>query len=366
MCASIQWTDQPGSAPRVRGTLSCTEQSFLKRRFSPAGAGNAARSIRAVGRSAVQPRGCGERGTLRSEKHTVDGSAPRVRGTQIQRAPQRENRRSAPRVRGTRQYDAAWESAIRFSPAGAGNARSERMSAARVAVQPRGCGERAAYQRTVKARAGSAPRVRGTRMGRRPEAGAGRFSPAGAGNADHTLRYITTSPVQPRGCGERFLVDVVGARPVGSAPRVRGTLPKLPRIARAGRFSPAGAGNADYKVRHDLPQSVQPRGCGERTPHATDEERYHGSAPRVRGTLKKETAKRALARFSPAGAGNAAAPGRAAAERAVQPRGCGERVFGLSYAPYDAGSAPRVRGTRTREPPSTTRRRFSPAGAGNA
>ena len=172
--------------------------------------------------------------------------------------------------------------------------------------------------------------------------------------------------VQPRGCGERVIRSQEEMHGRGSAPRVRGTLPRTPSLVCAGRFSPAGAGNAPRQQGIRGLHAVQPRGCGERTPLQTCHQFAYGSAPRVRGTLDNTIRGGNSSRFSPAGAGNAEADRQGIQNRPVQPRGCGERVVAKSHAGVKSGSAPRVRGTQTRNPCNTHVSRFSPAGAGNA
>jgi len=50
----------------------------------------------------------------------------------------------------------------------------------------------------------------------------------------------------------------------------------------------------------------------------------------------------------------------------VHPRGCGERYDKWLNQIDGSGSSPRVRGTRRQRRPHASRRRFIPAGAGNA
>ena len=213
---------------------------------------------------------------------------------------------------------------------------------------------------------GSAPRARGTR-GRRPPAPARRrFSPAGAGNARMLRPRSSTPPVQPRGRGERSLSLRWTIRSAGSAPRARGTPRRPPPAVPRSRFSPAGAGNARPRRRSVMPMAVQPRGRGERDSQPSVYARFDGSAPRARGTLALDLLILVTRRFSPAGAGNAPAERMLHCKMTVQPRGRGERVATARRFPDAVGSAPRARGTRVvvRRYPGGDR--FSPAGAGNA
>ena len=274
-----------GSAPRVRGTSLLIWLVIRSWRFSPAGAGNVARSGRFMMGWPVQPRGCGERRMVRGHEAPGSGSAPRVRGTCD---------RVGCRVAG-----------VRFSPAGAGNV--------------------CRVWHSVDGTTGSAPRVRGTWQ-RSPHNSCGsRFSPAGAGNVSQGGACTTLVPVQPRGCGERSPFGHSSGASAGSAPRVRGTLVNVGGDSAADRFSPAGAGNVPCRAVLFCPAAVQPRGCGERHLPVAHPPPAAGSAPRVRGTCCRYVFPRASGRFSPAGAGNVRGRFQKGQVRTVQPRGCGER-----------------------------------------
>ena len=173
------------------------------------------------------------------------------------------------------------------------------------------------------------------------------------------------SPVQPRGCGEHGVEFGVVGRPVGSAPRVRGTREAADVVPLHGRFSPAGAGNTVSAVLILLRNSVQPRGCGEHGCSLFGKIFSFGSAPRVRGTPGTDRQIDRGLRFSPAGAGNTCLRPTSRTPAPVQPRGCGEHCVGQFADAVNCGSAPRVRGTLCNEWSDPWVFRFSPAGAGN-
>ena len=213
---------------------------------------------------------------------------------------------------------------------------------------------------------GSSPRVRGT-LGLLGLIGEGcRFIPAGAGNARLHGRAWRRSTVHPRGCGERFWQNSDGNFPVGSSPRVRGTPGRQMLPYPAGRFIPAGAGNAGRISHAADAQPVHPRGCGERNPTENDSPPFAGSSPRVRGTLRSARGVAGVDRFIPAGAGNAHAGAHKVDGNPVHPRGCGERATERLQPVQFVGSSPRVRGTRRRPCLDFVPQRFIPAGAGNA
>ncbi len=151
---------------------------------------------------------------------------------------------SSPRVRGTHVFEMVYGFLLRFIPAGAGNARFEKILANRYAVHPRGCGERRGCSARMNGDGGSSPRVRGTL----PEAVVClpqlRFIPAGAGNAMAVSVPMVFLSVHPRGCGERSTEIREFSKSYGSSPRVRGTLYTDGKGRRIARFIPAGAGNA--------------------------------------------------------------------------------------------------------------------------
>ena len=396
-----------GSSPRVRGTPVRPRPAHGRVRFIPAGAGNArAPCARAIS-CPVHPRGCGERRTIGARCMPIAGSSPRVRGTLYDSRPQQFPLRfipagagnaqaeafesgnrpvhprgcgerprvtfeemttfgSSPRVRGTLRRAALAGKIQRFIPAGAGNACSRAACIRARSVHPRGCGERGGLSEGFRQAGGSSPRVRGTPVHQHHRHGGGRFIPAGAGNAPPARGYPRPAAVHPRGCGERAVCQPSVPRPFGSSPRVRGT--RAARAVERGlrRFIPAGAGNARRRTCWRSAPAVHPRGCGERRRRARRPATAAGSSPRVRGTRPQVLAAGARRRFIPAGAGNAGPSHSPGAAAAVHPRGCGERDREKTVGMPDPGSSPRVRGTRDRYRPPIARVRFIPAGAGNA
>ena len=91
----------PGSSPRVRGTVSPRSLDSGRGRFIPACAGNRRRVTRFQTTVTVHPRVCGEQRSRGVGSSQIRGSSPRVRGTAL---------RSSPVL-----------STIRFIPACAGN-----------------------------------------------------------------------------------------------------------------------------------------------------------------------------------------------------------------------------------------------------
>ncbi len=151
-----------GSSPRARGTLPPIRHIDTRWRFIPACAGNTTPFAAPSPSIPVHPRVRGEHHPYRNATHLPCGSSPRARGTHY-----RECLRS---VR------------ARFIPACAGNTEAGGTKQRRESVHPRVRGEHAVAVPCVVVGAGSSPRARGTRRGKRVRRTAVRFIPACAGN----------------------------------------------------------------------------------------------------------------------------------------------------------------------------------------
>ena len=192
---------------------------------------------------------------------------------------------------------------------------------------------------------GSSPRVRGTRQTECLAGSRNRFIPACAGNADRHWQAVGPSPVHPRVCGERHSMTGLGRAAFGSSPRVRGTPGAYRPCTADRRFIPACAGNAGRRRFRYSPASVHPRVCGERPAALPAETEDAGSSPRVRGTRDGNGGRPSAKRFIPACAGNASSSSPIATRLPVHPRVCGERKPCPMRVLAHTGSSPRVRGT---------------------
>ena len=172
--------------------------------------------------------------------------------------------------------------------------------------------------------AGSCPRMRGTRSPRRHARSEGRIIPAHAGNS---VVYRIGSPVEPdhpRACGELALFPNKTKALHGSSPRMRGTLGSETFKVAHGRIIPAHAGNSSSPTAYNATPSDHPRACGELGRRCTQHHDPIGSSPRMRGTLGSETFKVAHGRIIPAHAGNSSSPTAYNATPSDHPRACGE------------------------------------------
>ena len=252
---------------------------------------------------------------------------------------------SSPRVRGTPWHEWIPDGAVRFIPACAGNTLVVPMSGTVMAVHPRVCGEHPACPVVAIRRPGSSPRVRGTPIGISAAPERMRFIPACAGNTPKHPPPCWAPSVHPRVCGEHTLAARVLASLGGSSPRVRGTLSAIKILITQNRFIPACAGNTFRLASTLSAMAVHPRVCGEHGSNVFRARDDAGSSPRVRGTRRHIGQPRRPRRFIPACAGNTSRPSRTITGFSVHPRVCGEHRGANAGVKFKIGSSPRVRGT---------------------
>ena len=254
---------------------------------------------------------------------------------------------------------------MRFIPACAGNRNIGLCSPTLDSVHPRVCGEQLHTDLDRMLPVGSSPRVRGTVniLGR--TSCSFRFIPACAGNSGRAVLSLIDDAVHPRVCGEQARVPRSDCHQVGSSPRVRGTECDCVRKIRSSRFIPACAGNRLRGRSLRSRRSVHPRVCGEQRGSIYRVRGDIGSSPRVRGTAQRIYSVRGRSRFIPACAGNRIPATRPPPFRPVHPRVCGEQASIVDIFAIFFGSSPRVRGTVKRPLARRQLARFIPACAGN-
>ena len=106
------------------------------------------------------------------------------------------------------------------------------------------CGEQLSSVRVMSYTLGSSPRVRGTvniRTGKMVALG---IIPACAGNSYHNVTIFDTDGDHPRVCGEQWPISTDNERWMGSSPRVRGTVLVTMDLTKQVRIIPACAGNS--------------------------------------------------------------------------------------------------------------------------
>ena len=170
---------------------------------------------------------------------------------------------SPPRVRGTDGQNAGDSDPNRITPACAGNRSCRPMTIAFLTDHPRVCGEQPRARPSYMASPGSPPRVRGTACIFCPWYHTDRITPACAGNSRPIHRRWCCWRDHPRVCGEQPLVLMGKTRAIGSPPRVRGTEIHAARQREYERITPACAGNSSGPMWWAISAWDHPRVCGE-------------------------------------------------------------------------------------------------------
>ena len=147
----------------MRGTVDGPYANVLEVRITPACAGN--RPLKSSGHFAWRdhPRVCGEQIWQRKWPGFVQGSPPRVRGTDL--------------------HIGKACSSVRITPACAGNSQSGKLDLFEDGDHPRVCGEQQDRGMGQTGTQGSPPRVRGTAGAARKYEKKSRITPACAGNS---------------------------------------------------------------------------------------------------------------------------------------------------------------------------------------
>ena len=193
----------------------------------------------------------------------------------------------------------------RFIPTAVGNAFAGPVLGRVWPVHPHGCGERGCAFSVCQHGTGSSPRLWGTRAKDGRLMLSGRFIPTAVGNAVYFRCKSRTGPVHPHGCGERAEARTRQIRPIGSSPRLWGTLKPMERSILHCRFIPTAVGNAKGKPDYSKKATVHPHGCGERQRLPARYFSPSGSSPRLWGTHCVTAGNSPFLRFIPTAVGNA-------------------------------------------------------------
>ena len=131
-----------------------------------------------------------------------------------------------------------------ITPARAGNSKPVTKLRGSLQDHPRACGEQCDTGRDAGGNTGSPPRVRGTAVAYINDTTPGRITPARAGNRFLYFPFAVACWDHPRACGEQDVWNAIGQKPLGSPPRVRGTVHATAPLALRKRITPARAGNS--------------------------------------------------------------------------------------------------------------------------
>ncbi len=256
---------------------------------------------------------------------------------------------SSPRLRGTHHREPRRHHGSGIIPALAGNTGSRLAKKYPAWDHPRACGEHAAAAPIVAPVLGSSPRLRGTQDVGHGDVDFLGIIPALAGNTDSTRHPSKRCWDHPRACGEHERCAVTVAAGAGSSPRLRGTPEHYAVGSHSEGIIPALAGNTLQSRRTRFSPRDHPRACGEHGWSRKYCTTPMGSSPRLRGTLRACGDASAGHRIIPALAGNTRWKRPSAHSRWDHPRACGEHGRGCGCDVAVAGSSPRLRGTHTHE-----------------
>ena len=198
-----------------------------------------------------------------------------------------------------------------------------------------------------------------------PDSLLGRFIPTHVGNTSAVWQGLRPYPVHPHACGEHVGTSSMVMRPVGSSPRMWGTLLRFAHLDRLPRFIPTHVGNTSAPRALWGWESVHPHACGEHRSLRDPYTNKPGSSPRMWGTRAAPIHELHKARFIPTHVGNTRPNPAPYGGHAVHPHACGEHVTEAFLSPAASGSSPRMWGTRVVSDQDGSHGRFIPTHVGN-
>ena len=151
---------------------------------------------------------------------------------------------------------------------------------------------------------GSSPRMRGAPFSQESDGWVRGIIPAYAGSTAGTPSRRTDSEDHPRVCGEHCVNLLADYNAKGSSPRMRGALGRRPLWKVYPGIIPAYAGSTVLAGIRRLGARDHPRVCGEHPASAMRTIVQLGSSPRMRGALARMPALQARVRIIPAYAGS--------------------------------------------------------------
>ena len=251
-----------------------------------------------------------------------------------------------------------------ITPAGAGKTQFCLRCKLPARDHPRRCGENPPSAKSLTAKHGSPPQVRGKRRVCRAGCHKHGITPAGAGKTQSVKLWNFARRDHPRRCGENTIVGICKEIFMGSPPQVRGKLTVNGAKNHRPRITPAGAGKTIHHKTVLRQCRDHPRRCGENYFLSVYVIGLSGSPPQVRGKLYRPYNKVASIRITPAGAGKTSAPMPSGSPGQDHPRRCGENVCGNPCCCGIPGSPPQVRGKHCAFVRTPIDVGITPAGAG--
>ncbi len=260
----VEWAPR-GSSPRLRGALQAEHDGHGDHRIIPAPAGCTAAQSECPAGPSDHPRACGVHGSPTSSDVALNGSSPRLRGALSGALGMTELNRIIPAPAGCTRLSRSW-------PAGTPD-------------HPRACGVHLPNPRTTAMKAGSSPRLRGARDGRRWDEGNRRIIPAPAGCTPNDLVAPLAPTDHPRACGVHVVAVAIEREDDGSSPRLRGAHDRDDADTAGHRIIPAPAGCTVPEAVECRREMDHPRACGVHEGLRHRVRPVDGSSPRLRGAL---------------------------------------------------------------------------------
>ena len=234
---------------------------------------------------------------------------------------------SSPRLWGTPDFSGYKRRVIRFIPTPVGNTHSLLFAILASSVHPHACGEHASKFSVLH--------------------NLQRFIPTPVGNTKFLCVFPPLCAVHPHACGEHKQSFVKTFLQLGSSPRLWGTPDFSSLSCHHMRFIPTPVGNTFQGRAPGDPLTVHPHACGEHahSPNLFDLA-YHGSSPRLWGTLTVGFRVISRPRFIPTPVGNTSGRAGSRVEIQVHPHACGEHNDPEKWPVMKHGSSPRLWGTQ--------------------
>ena len=194
---------------------------------------------------------------------------------------------------------------------------------------PRVCGEHQGFLDLLNEGRGSSPRMRGTLYEVAADFLRSGIIPAYAGNTLPTAGVSSVLWDHPRVCGEHSVWPYTPAIPAGSSPRMRGTLHMQIMVDRVDGIIPAYAGNTRCETPCTALRRDHPRVCGEHIQNTWNAFYQAGSSPRMRGTRMPRRWTPCTQGIIPAYAGNTYPLTHCIGLIGDHPRVCGEHELSM-------------------------------------
>ena len=233
-----------GSSPRMRGSLDVARSVIHLGGIIPAHAGLTCTSCSREIRWWDHPRACGAHSYVVHGGNGMEGSSPRMRGSQANR-----------RHNDIRCWD-----------------------------HPRACGAHAIRSGTMHIGRGSSPRMRGSRLCSRCRDRCEGIIPAHAGLTKPDIGGLCRLRDHPRACGAHEIVPAAAGGTLGSSPRMRGSQGILDEHKVQWGIIPAHAGLTVAAQLELIDERDHPRACGAHEWHVLFRAFAEGSSPRMRGS----------------------------------------------------------------------------------